>query len=122
MKKSTFVAMVLGTIGGILFALGMCMTLIPKWNTFELGVVMGTIGAIVLIITIIIWRKMEKKDPIHISGKTLGGFILGIAGVFLLGIGMCLTMVWNYMIFGIISGIVGIFILLCLIPYFKGLK
>lgn len=25
MKKSTFVAMILGTIGGILFALGMCM-------------------------------------------------------------------------------------------------
>lgn len=30
MKKSTFVAMILGTIGGLLFALGMCMTLIPE--------------------------------------------------------------------------------------------
>lgn len=34
MKKSNFVAMILGTIGGILFALGMCMTLIPEWNAF----------------------------------------------------------------------------------------
>ena len=29
MKKSSFVAMVLGTIGGVLFALDMCMALIP---------------------------------------------------------------------------------------------
>ena len=35
MKKSSFVAMILGTIGGILFALGMCMALIPEWNAFR---------------------------------------------------------------------------------------
>lgn len=29
MKKSSFVAMVLSTVGGVLFALGMCMALIP---------------------------------------------------------------------------------------------
>lgn len=28
MKKSSFVAMILGTIGGLLFALGMCMALL----------------------------------------------------------------------------------------------
>ena len=41
MKKSTFVAMILGTIGGILFALGMCMALIPEWNAFQPGVCHG---------------------------------------------------------------------------------
>lgn len=30
MKKSSFVTMILGTVGGILFALGMCMVLIPE--------------------------------------------------------------------------------------------
>lgn len=44
MKKSTFAAMILGTIGGILFALGMCMALIPEWNAFRPGIVMGVIG------------------------------------------------------------------------------
>ncbi len=44
MKKSNFVAMILGTIGGILFALGMCMALIPEWNAFNQGIVMGVIG------------------------------------------------------------------------------
>lgn len=122
MKKSTFVAMILGTIGGILFALGMCMALIPEWNAFKQGVVMGIIGAVVLVITILVWRKMENKNPIHISGKTLGGSALGIIGALLLGIGMCLTMVWSHMVSGIIIGIAGIIVLLCLIPFFKGLK
>ena len=34
MKKSTFVAMILGTISGVLFALGKCMALISEWNAF----------------------------------------------------------------------------------------
>lgn len=31
MKKSNFVAMILGTIGMVFFALGMCMALIEEW-------------------------------------------------------------------------------------------
>ncbi len=122
MKKSTFVAMILGTIGGILFALGMCMALISEWNAFRQGVVMGTIGGIVLLIMVIVWRKMENKNPIRISGKTIGTVLLGIIGALLFGVGMCLTMVWSNMIIGIVIGIVGIVVLLCLIPLTKGLK
>ena len=122
MKKSTFVAMILGTIGGILFALGMCMTLIPEWNAFQSGVVMGVVGAVVLLIMVLVWRKMENKAPVRLSGKTIGEMLIGIIGALLLGVGMCLTMVWSNMVAGIIAGIVGIVVLLCLIPYIKGLK
>lgn len=122
MKKSTFAAMILGTIGGILFALGMCMALIPEWNAFRPGVIMGVIGAVVLLAMVIIWRKMENKEPIKLSGKTIGATLIGIVGALLLGIGMCLTMVWSNMVVGIIVGIVGIIVLLCLIPFIKGLK
>lgn len=122
MKKSTFVAMILGTIGGILFALGMCMALIPEWNAFQPGVIMGVIGAVVLLIMVLVWRKMENKEPIKLSGKTIGATLIGIVGALLLGIGMCLTMVWSNMVVGIIVGIIGIVILLCLIPFIKGLK
>ena len=93
MKKSSFVAMILGTIGGILFALGMCMALIPEWNAFRPGVIMGAAGAVVLLIMVLVWRKMENKEPIHVSGKTIGIVLLGIIGALLLGVGMCLTMV-----------------------------
>lgn len=123
MKKSTFVAMILGTVGGILFALGMCMALIPEWNAFQPGVIMGVIGLVVLLVMVLVWRKMENKSPIKLSGKTIGATLIGIAGVLLFGIGMCLTMVWSgYMVVGIIVGIVGIVVLLCLIPVIKGLK
>lgn len=122
MKKSTFVAMILGTIGGILFALGMCMTLIPEWNVFQPGVIMGVAGALVLLIMVMVWRKMENKNPIQLSGKTIGATLIGIAGALFLGVGMCLTMVWSQMIVGIVIGIVGIAVLLCLIPFIRGLK
>ena len=122
MKKSSFVAMILGTIGGILFALGMCMALIPEWNAFRPGVVMGVIGVLVLVVMVLVWRKMENKAPIHLSGKTIGTVLLGIIGALTLGIGMCLTMVWSNMVPGIAVGIVGIVLLLCLIPLTKGLK
>lgn len=122
MKKSTFVAIILGTIGGILFALGMCMALIPEWNSFKPGVIMGVIGVIVLLIMAAVWRKMENKAPIKLSGKTIGATLIGIVGALLLGVGMCLTMVWGNMIVGIVVGIVGIVVLLCLIPFIKGLE
>ena len=122
MKKSTFVAMILGTVGGILFALGMCMALISEWNAFKPGVIIGVIGAVVLLIMVIVWRKMEHKAPIQVSGKMIGASLIGIAGALLLGVGMCLTMVWSNMVVGIIVGLVGIVVLLCLIPFIKGLK
>lgn len=122
MKKSTFVAMILGTIGGILFALGMCMTLIPEWNALQPGVIMGVTGAVVLLIMVLVWRKMENKASVKLSGKTIGAILIGIVGALLLGVGMCLTMVWSNMVMGIIIGIIGIIVLICLIPFIKGLK
>ena len=122
MKKSTFVAMILGTIGGILFALGMCMALIPEWNAFQPGVIMGVVGAAVLLVMVMVWRKMENKAPVKLSCKTIGATLIGIVGALLLGVGMCLTMVWSNMAVGIIVGVAGIAVLLCLIPFVKGLK
>lgn len=122
MKKSTFVSMILGTIGGILFALGMCMAMISEWNAFQPGVIMGVSGIAVLLIMVLVWRKMENKEPVKLSGKTIGSTVIGIVGALLLGVGMCLTMVWSNMILGIVIGIIGIVVLLCLIPFIKGLK
>jgi len=122
MKKSSFVAMILGTIGGILASLGMCMCLLPQWNAFKPGVIMGCVGFAVLLITLIVWRKMTNKDPIRMSGKTIGAIVLGIVGSLALGIGMCFVMVWSKLVLGIIIGLVGIVMLLGLIPLVKGVK
>ena len=122
MKKSTFVATILGTVGGILFALGMCMALIPEWNALTQGIILGVIGALVLLIMVVVWRKMEHKEPIKISGKTIGATLIVIVGALLFGVGMCLTMVGGQMIPVIVVGIIGIIVLICLIPFIKGLK
>lgn len=122
MKKSNFIAMIMGTIGGIFGAIGMCMALLPQWNAFTPGVVMGCIGIIILLATVVVWRRMENKAPIQFTGKSIFTIALGIVGALLLGIGMCLIMVWNNLIFGIILGIVGIIALLSLIPLIRGIK
>lgn len=122
MKKSSFVAMLLGTISGVLFALGMCMALIPEWDAFQPGIIFGCIGLVLGLITIVIWRKMEHKQPIQISGKTILTIIVGVIGALSLGVGMCFCMVWGKMVIGIIIGLIGIVVLLSLIPLVKGIK
>lgn len=122
MKKSSFVAMLMGTISGVLFALGMCMALIPEWEAFQPGIIFGCVGLVLGLITIIIWRKMEHKQPVQISGKTVLTIIVGVIGALALGVGMCFSMVWGKMVIGVIIGLIGIVILLSLIPLVKGIK
>ena len=66
---------------------------------------------------------MEGKPVVvTLSGKTIGTVVLGIVGTIVLGIGMCMVMVWSMLIQGIIIGLVGIVLLLCLIPLVKGIE
>ena len=69
MKKSSFVAMILGTVSGVLFALGMCMALLPEWEAFTEGVIFGSVGVVLGLVTLLVWRKMENKAPIQWNGK-----------------------------------------------------
>ncbi len=122
MKKGNFVAMLLGTIGGIFAALGMCMCLLPEWNAFKPGVMMGCVGLVILLITVVVWNKMENKAPLRLSGKAIGTILICVIGTLLLGMGMCFVLVWSNLVLGIVIGIAGIILLLSLIPLIKGLK
>ena len=125
MKKSTFVSMILGTIGTIFFALGMCMCLLLEWGMMDEGKVSGGIGLVVLLATIFIWRRMEGKAPIKPSVKTIVVTVLSVVGALLLGVGMSLCLVFSQMLPGIVLGIFGLVILIGLlltIPLSKGLK
>lgn len=122
MSKKNFISLILGTIGGILFALGMCMAMIPEWDAFKPGIVIGVIGAVILLIMLMVRRKMEGKPVvIKLSGKTIGTVVLGVIGAIVLGVGMCMVMVWSMLVQGVIVGLVGIVLLLCLIPLIKGI-
>lgn len=122
MKKSSFVALLLGTVSGVFFALGMCMAMIPEWNSFRPGVILGCAGLVLGLVTILVWRKMEHKQPVHVSGKALLTIAFGILGTLALGVGMCFCMVWDKMVLGIVLGLGGIVLLLCLIPLTKGIQ
>ncbi|HJC90650.1 MAG TPA: hypothetical protein H9695_06715 [Candidatus Mediterraneibacter excrementigallinarum] len=122
MKKKNFVSMIMGTVGGILFAIGMCMCLLPQWNAFNQGIVMGAAGAVILLAMLIVRRKMEGKPAVRLNGKAIGTVLFGIVAALALGVGMCMVMVWNMLIQGILVGLVGIALLLCLIPIVKGLE
>ena len=122
MKKSTLVAMILGTVGGVFFALGMCMALLPEWGMFNQGIACGVIGLVILLVDLLIWRRMEGKAPIHVTPKAVGTVVVGVLGALLFGAGMCLSMVFGNMVLGIAVGIVGIIVLLLLIPLAKGIR
>lgn len=123
MKKENFIFLIISIVGVILFSLGMCMSMITEWNTFKEGIIVGIIGLIILISLFIIRRKMEGKPVLKLNIKTMKIVILGIVSSLILGIGMCMTMVWQgLMVQGIIVGIIGIIMLLCLIPLRKEVK
>lgn len=122
MKKSSFIALLLGTVSAMFFALGMCMALIPEWDAFRPGVIFGCVGLVLALMTVLIWRKMEGKAPVHLSGKVVLTVLVGVAGALALGVGMCFSMVWGRMVPGILIGMVGIAVLLCLIPLTRGIQ
>ena len=56
MTKKNFAFLVLTVVGGLLFALGMCMCLLPQWNAFKPGVVVTALGTLVLLaIALVRW-------------------------------------------------------------------
>lgn len=123
MEKKNFIVLIMGVIGGMLFSLGMCMCLLPEWGAFTPGVVLGVIGAIELLATWIVYRKMSGKEPVKLNAKIVGKVVYGIFAAIVFGLGMCMVMAFeNMMIPGIIVGIIGIVLLLCLIPMCIGLK
>lgn len=121
MKKSHFITLVLGTVGGLLFSIGMCMCLLPQWNAFQPGVAVTAAGAVLLLaLGIAAWVRSGKK--LSLNWKLMGKIAYGVVSVLVLGLGMCLILVWQQLLYGIALGIVGIVMLLCLIPMCIGFK
>ncbi len=121
MTKKNFVTLLLGCVGGLLFSIGMCMCLLPEWNAFDMGVVVTAIGAVILLALFLVRWKMDGKK-IKPNWKLIGKIAFGIFAALVLGVGMCMIMVWQMMLPGIIVGVAGIVLLLCLIPMCVGLK
>ena len=96
MKKETLLEIILGTIGGLVFAIGMCMCLIPEWDLFKVGVVVAILGFIILLMIIPVYRKNHpKKEHNKINWGIVIAWIIGIVGSLIMGFGMSKVMVGN---------------------------
>ena len=128
MKKETLLEIILGTIGGLVFAIGMCMCLITEWDWFTAGVVVSIIGFIVLLCIIPVYRKEHPKKVSN--KKTDWGLVLtwviGVIGALIMGFGMSKIMIDSPqrmdMIIGMITGVVGLLICVLNYPIYSYLK
>ena len=122
MKKSQFIALLVGVIGGLLFSVGMCMCLLPEWNAFNAGVVVAAVGGVILLALAIVCRIKSGKPAKKINWKLVGKITYGTLSALVLGAGMAMIMELEMMLWGIVVGIAGIVMLLCLIPMCVGFK
>ena len=127
MKKDTLLEIILGTIGGLVFAIGMCMTLIPEWNLFNLGVVITVIGFILLLCIIPVYRSTHpKKQHAPINWGIVFTWIIGVVGALIMGSGISKVMIdapsQSELILGIVVGIIGLLICVLNYPIYSYLK
>lgn len=122
MKKSQFIALLVGVIGGLLFSVGMCMCLLPEWNAFNAGVAAAAAGAVVLVILAIVCRIRSGKPARKINWKLAGKIAYGTVSALVLGAGMAMILELGMMLWGVVVGMAGIVMLLCLIPMCVGFK
>lgn len=128
MKKETLLEIILGTIGGLTFAIGMCMCLIPEWNMFKAGVIVSIVGFIILLCIIPVYKKehpkKENKKPV--DWGIVATWTIGVIGSLIMGFGMSKILVGEAstsdMIVGLITGVVGLVICVLNYPIYAYIK
>ena len=127
MKKETLLEIILGTIGGLVFAIGMCMCLLPEWNLFTAGVITTIIGFIILLCIVPVYRKDHPRKP---HGPVNWGIVLswtiGVVGSLIMGFGMSKILVEGAdksdIIVGMITGVGGLIICVLNYPVYSYIK
>lgn len=122
MKKETLLEIILGTIGGLIFAIGMCMCLIAEWNMLKTGVITAIIGFIILLCIIPVYRNShprKEKNRKTINWGIVLTWTIGVIGSLIMGFGMSRIMVGNAstsdMVVGLITGVIGL--VTCVLNY-----
>lgn len=121
MKKETLMQIILGTIGGLVFSIGMCMCLITEWNLLTSGIITSIIGFLILLSIIPIYRKEhpKKKKEKETNWGLILTWTVGIIGSLIMGFGMSKIMIETTnkmdMIIGLITGVIGL--LICILNY-----
>ena len=127
MKRETLIQIILGTVGGLIFSVGMCMWLVKEWNMFAAGVIVSIIGFLILLAIIPMYRSTHPKKPSKpIDMGLLATWIVGVVGALVMGFGMSKIMVGEAstadMVVGLITGVVGLLVCVLNYPIYAYLK
>lgn len=127
MKKETLLEIILGTIGGLVFAIGMTMCLLTEWDMLKPGIVVSVLGFIILLCIIPVYRSNHpKKQHGPINWGIVFTWIIGVIGALIMGFGMSKVMVETPdktdMIIGIVTGVIGLLICVLNYPIYAYLK
>lgn len=123
MKKQSFVYLLVTVVSALLFSMGMCMCLLPQWNLFKPGVIVTALGLLALCaVGLSAWIRAGRPVA-RINWPLVGKAAYGVVSALVLGVGMSMIMAFEgLMVPGMIVGVIGVIMLLCLIPVCKGLK
>lgn len=127
MKKETLLEIILGTVGGFVFAIGMCMCLIPEWDLLKVGAVVTGMGFIILLCIIPVYRTSHpKKERGKVNWSIVFTWIIGVIGALVMGFGMSKVMVGDPsktdLLIGIGTGVIGLFVCVFNYPVYSYLK
>lgn len=127
MKKETLIEIILSTIGGLIFSVGMCMCLIQEWNMLASGIITSLIGIIVLLCIIPVYRKEHpKKEKKKKDIAVISTWIIGLVGALVMGFGMSKIMTEEAevsdMIIGLITGVIGLIVCVLNYPIYSYIK
>ena len=129
MKKETLLEIILGTIGGLVFAIGMCMCLLPEWNMFTAGVITTIIGFVILLCIIPVYKSAhpkKAKEPKKVNWEIVLTWTVGVVGALIMGFGMSKILVGNAstsdMVVGLITGVVGLVVCVLNYPVYAYIK
>ena len=81
MQKSSLVALIMGTVSGVLFALGMCMCLV--WEQIVWGTLIGLLGIIMLIALIPMIKGINGTE---LFAKRITGVLLVVLSFCIVGV------------------------------------
>jgi hypothetical protein len=65
---------------------------------------------------------MEKKSLPKCNVKNVLRILYAVIACLVLGVGMCLCLVWEQIVWGTLVGLLGMMMLIALIPMVKGIK
>ncbi|MFK8248579.1 hypothetical protein ACI78P_04190 [Leuconostoc mesenteroides] len=122
MKKNDFIIMLGWISSGFLFAIGMCMVLLPEWGVELQGAILGGVGIISALAVFLAKRKMAGKALWIWNTRIVVISLFGFVSAIVFGLGMVMTMVWGMMTLGIILGFVGVLMLAALLLMVKGFE